>query len=34
MITDTHMSYSDLDISEKTKKIQNFMRHLPAGKCS
>lgn len=24
MITDTHMSYSDLDISEKTKKIQNF----------
>lgn len=25
MITDTHMSYSDLDISEKTKKIQNFI---------
>ena len=24
MITDTHMSYSDLDISEKAKKIQNF----------
>lgn len=24
MITDTHMSYSDLDISEKTQKIQNF----------
>lgn len=24
MITDTRMSYSDLDISEKTKKIQNF----------
>lgn len=24
MITDTHMSYSDLDISEKTKKFKIF----------